>query len=201
MVHGEVARKRFVHPPSGDLPMRRQLLLLLPLALAACNTSTMTDAPTMAPSASAALSKGGVEHSVTGSGLQAIAPGFAYTVEVSVHSDASGNVSGQIHSRVLDLTLFGVAAGTSEVDEVPTCMRVVGNTAYIGAVVTKTSDPAVFPVGSLDVFWVRDGGPNGPDVGHYGPAWGFDPSGLICSATPPAGLPADPITHGNFIVR
>ena len=34
----------------------RPLLLLLPFALVACSTPTMTDAPTMAPSASAALS-------------------------------------------------------------------------------------------------------------------------------------------------
>ena len=179
----------------------RRLHLLLPLALAACSTPTMTDAPAMAPSASAELSKAGAEHSVTGSGLQAIAPGFAYTVEVSVHSDANGNVSGQIHARVLDLTLFGLPAGTSTNEGVPTCMRVVGNTAYIGFVITKSTDPAVFPIGSQNVFWVRDGGANGADVGHLGPSWGFDPSGLICTDTPPAGLPADPITHGNFIVR
>jgi hypothetical protein len=180
--------------------MRRQFLLL-PFALVACSTPTMTDAPAMAPSASAALAKGGVEHSVTGSGLQDIAPGFKYAFEVSVQSDASGNVSGQIHARVLDLTLFGLPPGTSTNEGVPTCMRVVGNTAYIGWVITKSSDPAVFPVGSLNVFWVRDGGANGADVGHLGPSWGFDPTGLICTDTPPAGLPADPITHGNFVVR
>ena len=179
----------------------RQLLLLLPLALAACDAPTMTDPPTMAPSASAALAKVGVEHSVTGSGLQAIAPGFEYAFEVSVKSDANGNVSGQIFSRVLDLTLFGLPAGTSTNEGVPTCMRVVGNTAYIGFVITKSTDPAVFPIGSQNVFWVRDGGANGADVGHLGPSWGFDPSGLICTDTPPAGLPADPITHGNVIVR
>jgi hypothetical protein len=181
----------------------RPKFLLLPLALAACSTPTMTDAPAMAPSASAALSSsGGVEHSVTGSGLQDIMPGFAYTVEVSVHSDASGNVSGQVHGRVLDLTAFGLPAGTSELVEEPTCMRVVGNTAYVGLIVTKSTNPAVFPVGSLDVFWVRDGGPNGPDVGHIGPATFQDPDGLICSATPPtATLPADAVTNGNFIVR
>ena len=179
--------------------MRRQLLLLLPLALAACSGQTMTDAPTMAPSASAALSKIGVEHSVTGSGLEDIMPGFKFTVEASVHSDASGNVSGQIHVRVLDLSLYGIAP--YEVTEEPTCMRVVGNTAYIGAVVTKTSDPVNAPVGGVAVFWVQDGGPNGADVGHEGPSWAFDPTGLICTATPPTGLPAEPITHGNFIVR
>jgi hypothetical protein len=178
---------------------QRQLLLLLPLALAACNTQTMTDAPAMAPSASA-LSKGGVEHSVTGSGLQDIMPGFKYTIEASVHSDASGNVSGQIHVRVLDLSLFGVAP--YEVQEEPTCMRVVGNTAYIGAIVTKTSDPVNAPIGGIAVFWVRDGGPGGADVGHEGPSWFYDPTGLICSSTPPiAALTPDPITHGNFVVR
>ena len=178
----------------------RPQLLLLPFALAACSAPTMTDAPTMAPSASAALSSsGGVEHSVTGSGLEDIAPGFKFTVEASVHSDASGNVSGQIHVRVLDLSLFGIAP--YDVQEEPTCMRVVGNTAYIGAVVTKTSDPVNAPVGSVAVFWMQDGGPNGADVGHEGPSWAFDPTGLICTATPPAGLPAVSITHGNFIVR
>jgi len=181
---------------------QHQLLLLLPLALAACSAQTMTDAPAMAPSASAALSKVGVAHSVTGSGLQDIMPGFKYTVEVSVHSDANGNVSGQIHARVLDLTAFGLPAGTSELVEEPTCLRVVGNTAYVGAIVTKATDPAVFPVGSRHVFWVRDGGPNGADVGHFGPDTFADPNGLICSDTPPtATLPVDPITHGNFVVR
>jgi len=182
--------------------MRRRLLLLLPLTLAACSTQSMTDAPTMAPSASAALSKSGVEHSVTGSGLQDILPGFKYTVEVSVHSDANGNVSGQIHARVLDLTLFGLPPGTSELVEEAYCLRVDGNTAYVGAIVTKATDPAVFPVGSRHVFWVRDGGPNGPDVGHFGPPTFADPNNLICSDTPPtATLPVDPITNGNFIVR
>ena len=175
-------------------------LLLLPFALAACSAETMTDPPAMAPSAGAALSKAGVEHSVTGSGLQAIAPGFAYTIEASVHSDASGQVSGQIHVRVLDLSLFGIAP--YDVQEEPTCMRVVGNTAYIGARVTRTTDPVVAPIGALAVFWVRDNGPAGADVGHEGPASFFDPSGLICSATPPTDLlPTEPITPGNFVVR
>ena len=177
--------------------MRR--LFLLPLALAACSAPTITDTPAMAPSASAALSKVGVEHSVTGSGLEDIVPGFKFTVEASVHSDVSGKVSGQIHVRVLDLSLYGVAP--YEVQEEPTCMRVVGNTAYIGAIVTKTTDPVNAPVGGLAVFWVQDGGASGADVGHEGPSWAFDPTGQICTDTPPAGLPAETITQGNFVVR
>ena len=178
----------------------RRLLFLLPFALVACSTPTMTDAPALAPSASAALSSsGGVEHSVTGSGLEDIAPGFKFTVEASVRSDASGTVSGQIHVRVLDLSLFGVAP--YEVTEEPTCMRVVGNTAYIGAVVTKTSDPVSAPLGEAAVFWLQDGGPNGVDVGHEGPSSFYDPTGQICTATPPVGLPPFAITQGNFVVR
>src|SRR3982751_3329292 len=98
MVHGEHAPVRTSSQATRpQLSLRstsmRPLLLLLPFGLVACSEPTMTVAPPMAPAASAALSKGGVEHSVTGSGLQAIAPGFAYTIESSVHSDASGNVS------------------------------------------------------------------------------------------------------------
>jgi hypothetical protein len=179
----------------------RRLFLLLPFVLAACGAPTITDAPALAPNASAALSSGVVEHSVTGSGLQAIFPGFTYTIEAAVRSDASGNVSGQLHVRVLDLSAFGAAP--YEVDEVPTCMRVVGNTAYIGAIVTRSTDPVNAPVGGLAVFFVRDGGPNGADVGHEGPSWFYDPSGLVCSDSPPAILTAatDPITQGNFVVR
>ena len=65
----------------------------------------------------------------------------------------------------------------------------------------ETTDPVNAPVGELGVFWVRDGGPNGADVGHEGPSWFYDPTGLICTDTPPAGLTPDPITHGNFVVR
>ena len=56
------------------------------------------------------------------------------------------------------------------------------------------TDPAVFPVGGLSVFWVRDGGPNGADVGHSAPARCSTRRNLICTDTPPA-LPADPITR------
>ena len=178
----------------------RKLLLLLPLALAACSTPTMTEAPAKAPSASAALSKGGFVHSVTGSGVFDIAPGDKASLEVSIQQDASGKVSGQVYARAIDLSIFGLAP--SQLWYEPTCMRVVGNTAYIGLIVTKSTDPATFPVGQPHVFWMRDGGPGGADVGHLGPSWGYDPAGLICSDTPPTDLlPADLFTQGNIVVR
>src|SRR5678815_2345576 len=65
MVPAEVGRKvTRPHSLSGEPRMRR--LLLLPFALAACSAETVTDTPAVSPSAGAALSKGGVEHSVTG---------------------------------------------------------------------------------------------------------------------------------------
>lgn len=176
-----------------------RLRFLLPLAVVACSSPTMTDSPAMARAGVALSSSGQVEHSVTGSGVQDIAPGFKYALDVSVRLDASGNVSGSIHTRILDLSLYGIP-GTADFHAEATCMRVVGNTAYIGARITRTSDPALAPIGSTSVFWVIDGGPNGADVGHAGPGFAFDPNSQICTATPPP-LPADPVTQGNFVVN
>jgi hypothetical protein len=180
--------------------MHRLLLLPLALSLAACGAETVTDARSVARPVSAALSKGGFVHSVTGSGVTDNGPGDKSSIEVSIHLDASGQVSGQVYARAIDESIYGIVP--SEVWYEPTCMRVVGNTAYVGLIVTKATDPATFPVGQLNVFWVRDGGPGGADVGDFGPSWGFDPAGLICSDTPPTDLlPADLFTQGNIVVR
>jgi hypothetical protein len=174
-------------------------LLLLPFVLAACSEHAVTDTSAMAPSASAARSSSAVvEHSVTGSAIQRVAPGFEFSTTASVRSDASGALSGKVITRIIDLSAYGYP-GKAEIQQEATCMRVVGNTAYIGLRVTSSSDPVAFPVGTLGVFWVRDGGPHGADVGHGGPAAFFDPSNLICTSTPPA-LPANSMT-GNFEVR
>lgn len=173
-------------------------LLLLPFALAACSAQAVTDTSTMAPSASALRTSSVVAHSVTGSAIQRIGPGFEYATTASVRSDASGAVSGQVIVRIIDLSAYGYT-GKAEVHQEVTCMRVVGNTAWMGLRVTSSSDPVAFPVGSLGVFWVRDGGPHGADVGHGGPAPFFDPMNQICTSTPPD-LPRDAMT-GNFEVR
>ena len=79
-------------------------------------------------------------------------------------------------------------------------MRVVGNTAYIGFVITNSNDPAIGAVGGRGVIWVQDNGTSGPDIHYGGPAFFWDPGHLICSATPPS-LPALPLVDGNFTVR
>lgn len=174
-------------------------LLLLPFVLAACSAQAVTDTSLVAAPGGAARSLGsGFVHSVTGSAIQRVAPGFEFSTEVSVRSDASGNVSGDVFTRIIDLSAYGYS-GRAEAHAEAICMRVVGNTAYIGARVTSSSDPVAFPVGGLSVFWVRDGGPHGADVGHAGPSSVLDPSNLICTSTPPA-LPANAMT-GNFEVH
>lgn len=175
-------------------------LLLIPFALAACSTPSVTDTTAMRAATSPALSaSAGVEHSLTGSGVQKIAPGFEYAMSGAIHSAASGRVWGTIVTRIIDLSAYGYA-GTAEIEQSATCLRVVGNTAYAGLVVTKSSDPQLAPVGSRAVIWIRDGGPGAPDVGHGGPAPLLDPTNAICSSTPPA-MPADAVTSGNFVVR
>lgn len=174
--------------------------LLIPLALAACSTQGVTDTTAMRATTSPALSaSSAVEHSLTGSGVQKIAPGFEYAMSGAIHSDASGRVWGTFITRIIDLSAYGYA-GTAVIEQAPTCLRVVGNTAYAGLVITKSTDPQLAPVGSKSVVWMRDGGPGAPDIGHGGPAPLFDPNNAICTSTPPA-LPPDVVTTGNFDVR
>ena len=177
-----------------------RLALLLPVLLTACSAQSATDSFSLAPDSVAAQSRShAVEHSVTGSGLQQIAPGFEYSFSSSVHSDASGRVSGKVITHIIDLTAYGYP-GQVEIEADATCLRVVGNTAYVNAIVTKSTDPIFAPAGSRSIFWVVDGGKDAPDVGHAGPGELFDPNNLICTSTPPL-LPPDAVNHGNFVVR
>jgi hypothetical protein len=175
--------------------------LSIPLLLAACSADRMTDVPaTRAASASPSFSSSSaVEHSLTGNGIQDIFPGFSYGFGGALQSDGNGRVWGTIIGHLYDLSAFGIS-GTGEFQMSATCLRVVGNTAYAGLVVTQSTGAASPPPGTLAVLWVQDGGPGAPDVAHSGPADLFDPNNLICSDTPPA-LPADPVTSGNFVVR
>ena len=172
--------------------------LLIPLIVAACGTQDLTNNRAPRPGAAAMNSSSGVEHSVTGSGTQKIAPGFEYAVSVAVHSDASGRVWGEGITRIIDMTAYGYP-GSGVLQMKPECMRVVGNDAFISFIVTKSFDENFTHVGDRAVFWVRDGGPGGADVGHSGPGAFLDPAHTICTTTP-ASLSPDAIS-GNFIVH
>jgi hypothetical protein len=175
--------------------------LLLAIILAGCSServtsngaiprtsSPMADASALAP-----------VHSVTGHGDLKPGPGFEFAVSVAVHQDATGRVWGRVVTSIIDLSVFGLS-GTGEIIQEPVCMRVVGNTAYIGTVLVKTYDENVEKVGDRGVFWVQNGGKDGGDVAYGGPSSFWDPTNAICTSTPPQ-LPPVAVDKGNFNVQ
>jgi hypothetical protein len=119
----------------------------------------------------------------------------AFTAQV----DADGNAKGQaeFQLRYIDTTVH------VEVN----CLAVVGNEAWIGGIITRSSNPAQVGLGLHILFRVQDNGegfraqPNGagdarpPDMTSQ-LEWGAVPS---CDTTPPLGLIE--WTHGNVQVR
>jgi hypothetical protein len=177
----------------------RQLLLAITLAGCSSDRVTSNGAIPRTSSPTADVSASAPVHSVTGRGDLKPGPGFEFAPTLAIHQDATGRVWGRAVSRIIDLSVFGVFTQGELIME-PVCMRVVGNTAYIGAVVVKTYDENVFQVGEKQAAWVQDGGKDGNDVAYFGPAWFWDPTDAICTATPPQ-LPAVAVGNGNFNVR
>lgn len=124
---------------------RRNLVtLLLPtLAAMACETPAgpMPEGP-------AATLSAGVVASATGSGIT-LAGGEIRVASFSVIKRADGRVSGQFQ---IDVKVLGVSWHTNV-----ECLTVVGNMAFLGGTVTRSSGPPV-TVGSKSYFWVRDNG-------------------------------------------
>ena len=174
--------------------------LWIPLVLAGCGAQGLTDSPAMrSAGASPSLSaSSAIVHSFTGSGTQAIAPGYSYGFSGAIHTDGDGHTWGTINVHIYDLALFGLP-DRGEIEATATCLRVVGNGAWAGMVITK-SNLWYDPPGTKGVLWIKDGRPGQPDVGHEGPAVFFDTNDQICSETPPP-MPSDPVTSGNFVVR
>jgi hypothetical protein len=138
-------------------------------------------------------------HRVNGSVTVKPSPGFAFEVALDVQQDSSGQVSGWVTTRILDISSHGIAA-KGDIEQKAECMRVVGNTAYISTRITKTFDEKVGKVGDRAVFWVQDAGRGAVDVAYGGPAFVWDPANAICTSTPPR-LPATAVSDGDISVR
>ena len=179
----------------------RQLLLAITVAVAGCSSERVTSdrAIPRTSSPTADVSALAPVHSVTGHGDLKPGPGFEFAVTAAVHQDANGRVWGRVVTSIYDLSVFGLSGSRGEVIQEPVCMRVVGNTAYIGTVIVKTYDENVDPVGARGVFWVQNGGKDGGDVAYGGPSSFWDPTNAICTSTPPQ-LPAVAV-KGNFNVQ
>lgn len=108
------------------------------------------------------LRAAGREHSVTGSGH--VVEGFFESWQsVAVHQFEDGSLVGVVQMQI-DLHGFGL--GEMSVQSTPTCLAVEGETAWIGSIVTQSTDEEVIAVGSQIITLVRDLGGNGEDVLH-----------------------------------
>jgi hypothetical protein len=169
-----------------NTPMKsRAVLFLFPavfLFVAACNgAGDSVSAPlavvrtTHAASAPVHQLTGGGKIDLTAFDL------FPETYAFSASVDADGNVRGQAQIRLSD-PLVSLHAEV-------TCLAVAGTSAWVGGVVTETSDPNIAPEGMQ--FWLRaqdngDGEASNPDkissVRLGAPA-------SVCSQQRPAAMP------------
>ncbi len=117
---------------------------------------------------------------------------FPETYAFSASVDGGGNVRGQAEIRLSD----PLVSFHAEV----TCLAVSGNSAWVGGVVTQTSDPEVTPEGRQ--FWLRvqdngDGDPSNPDRIS---SVRLGAQASVCSQQRPAGMPWV-FYKGNLQVR
>lgn len=130
-------------------------------------------------------------HSVTGSGV-VTEEGITFRTTVAAFKRENGQPHGWVVTN-LDLTTIGLGKITFLSRVV--CLHVNGNSAWVGAVVTHSTNEEIIPVGGLSITLVRDLGGNGEDVMH---GEFFDPS-VDCSSEP--ALPESVVTRGNYHVR
>ena len=155
---------------------KRMMLVLVVLSLLMSGSSALADNPI---------------HSVTGSGT-VDEEGIAFRTTVAAFTTDDGQARGWVVVN-LDLTTIGLGKITFQSKVV--CVHVNGNSAWVGAVVTHSTDEEIIPVGAYTITLVRDLGGNGQDVMH---AEFFDP-GVACSSEP--SLPESVVTSGNYHVR
>jgi hypothetical protein len=182
--------------------MQKSLAVVLwvvvsPFMLSACSGRD-TGSPT-APSAVRGAADGGVSansanavlHSVTGSG-RVTEDGLVFRSSIAAHSKGTGQVSGEL-VVLLDLRAYGLGKTTfaGKAD----CLVVEGRSAWIGAVITHSTEGDIVPAGIRTITLVRDLGGNGQDVMHAEP---FDPS-VSCADRP--AVPETLVTLGNYSVR
>lgn len=103
-----------------------------------------------------------LEHSVTGSG-HVVEGSFESWQSVAVHQADDGSLKGVVQMQI-DFHDFGL--GQVAVHSSPTCLTVEGETAWIGSIVTHSTNEDVIAVGSQIITLVRDLGGNGEDVLH-----------------------------------
>lgn len=175
------------------VPLRTSLVIFFAALVGACESSTTQ------PELSPQFAKGGngVVASATGSGVRVLLDGEPSIrhFQFNATTKADGSVSGQYN-----LTFEGPGNGFSHGRVV--CMRVEGNRAWIGTVVTRHPDP--FRVGRESGVFVEDNGegtgtPDRLSLIFSGAAAGT--AQAVCDGTTGLESTAVDIAQGNIQVR
>lgn len=140
-------------------------------------------------------------HRVSGGGKYVLDDGTFETYGFSVRVDRYGNVKGQgeLHFQVEEAVNIHFKAN---------CLAVEGNTAWLGGVVTRSSNPSFAPVG-IDITWqLRDNGEGAaaaPDIqSNVVPTELLNDAGLGMDCNDMGylfGLGTFDWTHGNVQVK
>jgi hypothetical protein len=132
-----------------------------------------------------------VVHSASGSGHIQFASNQEFITFNAVQS-SDGTASGTA-------TVHDISAGVT-VQIAVDCLNVVGNTATISGIVTRSSDPSRVPVGDEGIFQVVDGGEGNGSVDLMSLANFFAVgTGTDCNA--PGEFDLVPVQQGNIQVR
>jgi hypothetical protein len=133
-----------------------------------------------------------VVHSVTGSGEVSYF-GISFRNSVAAHSDDSGNASGEV-SVPLDLTSEGL--GRTTFSGKVNCLAVDGYNAWVGFVITHSTNGDIIPPGTSAIVLVRDLGGPGQDVTDGE----IFPPDVRCTDRPTEFLETV-VLNGNYTVR
>lgn len=116
---------------------------------------------------------------------------MTFWTSIAAFKDADGGVWGTAVVQV-DLSTFGL--GQIGLQNAVNCVDIVGNSAWVGGVVTHSTNPDIIPPGVVTITLVRDLGGEGQDIMHgelFGP-------GSVCTDRP--ALPESVVVSGNFKV-
>ena len=174
--------------------MRVPRTALMLLALSAFQTACDASTAGMAPDVSRSLSRAPAApvHRLTGGGKIDLSAFdlFPETYAFSASRDASGNVRGQAEIRLSDPRV----SFHSEI----TCLAVSANSAWVGGIVTTTSDPGILPEETQ--WWLRvqdNAGSAEPDKISFVRLGAL---AAVCNEMRPVSLPFN-LTIGNFNVH
>ena len=134
----------------------------------------------------------GVVHSVVGSGEVSYF-GVSFRNSVAARSDGAGNAWGEVSAP---LNLTGLGLGRTTFSGKVNCLAVDGRNAWVGFVITHSTNDNIIPSGASAIVLVRDLGGPGQDVADGE----LFPSEVRCTDRP-TGFVETVVLNGNYTVR